>query len=395
MQRIAPSAIPGHLTQALFSAAIALGRTREADEVARVAIAELQRATGIEAVALHVVDRDQGGLVLRAFAGTINSVRQRMGRLPLHQLPTAARAIRQRSVVTWDLREAEPSAVADAYTADGFRHVTWVPVEGREDVLGVLQLAARQEQLLGPDERSLVEAIGGLVGVALENAALHDALTVQRDRLRALAERAMQAHEEEARRIARELHDEAGQLLASVHIALDGLAQRTAESAETIQRLHELLDRVEEQLRRLSRELRPTILDDLGLGPALEWLTQGIHQRTGIRISVRAAIGRLEAGVETALYRIVQEALTNAVRHGRASAIDVQVRERDGAAEAVVRDDGIGFDARESLSRRGEPGLGLLGMRERAEALGGRLDLDSSPGRGTAVSVIIPLGRAS
>jgi signal transduction histidine kinase len=232
------------------------------------------------------------------------------------------------------------------------------------------------------------------VGVALENAALHERMTAQQDRLRALASGILQAREEEARRIAHELHDEAGQLLASVHIALDELAGQVPERATTFQDLHALLDQVEGQLRRMSRELRPSILDDLGLAPALEWLAQGVAERTGLAISVAGPDRRLSPAVETALYRVVQEALTNTARHARARKVEIEVREEGPTVGAAVQDDGQGFDVGAAMARRGDRGLGLIGMRERVEALGGTLDIVSAPGSGTRLSVSIPVEKS-
>ena len=380
------------LTDALFSAAIALGRTRDAEEVVRVAIAETQQAAGVEAVSLHLLDSDGDVLILREFAGTTPAFREQMARLPLSQASLAALAIRRRAPVSRAV-EAHPSAALQTvYASQGFRHITIVPVAGREQVLGILTIASQAEVSLAPDELTLVQAIGGLVGVALENAALRDAMTAQRDRLRALAEGTLHAREEEARRIAHELHDEAGQLLASVHIAQDGLAQQVPDRAATIHAVHDLLDRIEGQLRRLSRELRPTILDDLGLAPALEWLAQGMSERAGIPVRVEATAARLPPMVETALYRVVQEALTNALRHAKPSKVEVVVREDAGWVEALVRDDGQGFDLAAALAARGARGLGLIGMRERAETLGGEVRIVSSPEAGTRVSIRVPLG---
>jgi signal transduction histidine kinase len=206
-----------------------------------------------------------------------------------------------------------------------------------------------------------------------------------------LAEGTANAREEEARRIAHELHDEAGQLLASVHIALDDIVAQAPEQSAAVQRIHGLLDRVEGQLRRLSRELRPTILDDLGLVPALEWLTQGVAERTGIPIDVAAPIERLPSAVETALYRIAQEAITNAIRHALPSRITVRLWREAATVQAAISDDGRGFDAEATMNRPGDRGLGLIGMRERVEALGGRLALRSAAGQGTEVSVAIPI----
>lgn len=379
------------LTRALYVAAVALGRTRDAEEVVRVAIAETQRATGVEAASLHLLQTEQGVLVLREYAGTTPAFRDRMARLPLSEACLAETAIREGRVVACSV-EAHPSPTLRAlYLGQGFRHVTAVPVAGRDRTLGVMHLASRRDAPLGPSAVAMVQAVGGLVGVALENAALREVMVAQQDRLRALADGTARAREEEARRIAHELHDEAGQLLASVHIALDALAAEVPERSEALQRIHALLDRVEGQLRRLSRELRPTVLDDLGLGPAVEWLAQGAAERTGVSISVHAPIDRLPSAMETALYRIVQEAVTNAIRHAGARNMEIRMWQEDAMVHAAVRDDGRGFDAEATMARRGERGLGLLGMRERVDALGGRFMLHSAPGQGTEVSVAIPI----
>jgi signal transduction histidine kinase len=383
-----------NLTQALFEAAIALGRTRDAEGVARVAVEEIQRASGVEAVALYLLDANQDLLVLREYAGTTSAFRDQMTRMPIREARVAEQAVREGRIVTLPVAEHPSSTLRSLYAGQGFRHLTVVPVAGGEQPLGVLQMASRQESPLTEEDRPLVQAIAGLVGVALENARLREQMLLQQERLRALAKGTLRAREEEARRIAHELHDESGQLLASVHIALDGLTQRFPEGEETARRLHALLDRVEQQLRRLSRELRPTILDDLGLTPAVEWLAQGVSERTGVSVSVRAAIDRLPALVETALYRVIQEALNNAARHASASAILVDVHATGSVVEATVTDDGRGFDAGAALSRRGNRGLGLIGIRERVEALGGRICVASEPGSGTRLAVTIPLREA-
>ncbi len=391
----APLPTTRDLTQALYVAATALGRTRDAEEVVRAAIAETQRASGVEAVSLYLLDASRNTLILREYAGTTPAFREQLAALPLSEAQIAATAIRERRAVTRDVNQHPTPSIRDLYQNQGFRHLTVVPVAGREEILGVLHLASRREPLLTADEIALVQAIGGLVGVALENAALRERMTAQQERLRALAGGILHAREEEARRIAHELHDEAGQLLASVHIALDNLVQQIPERAGTVRELHGLLDRVESHLRRLSRELRPTILDDLGLAPALEWLAQGVAQRTGLNVTVDAPIERLPSVIETALYRVIQEALANASRHARAKNVKVEVREDGPIILAIVRDDGVGFDVEAALARRGERGLGLIGMRERVEALGGQFMISAAPGKGTEVSVRIPPGSST
>jgi signal transduction histidine kinase len=200
--------------------------------------------------------------------------------------------------------------------------------------------------------------------------------------------------EEEAKRIAHALHDEAGQLLVSVHLALkevaDGLPLR---SRDRLMKIRGPLDEIEKHLRRMSHELRPTVLDDLGLIPALEFLVQGVSARTGVPIAVAGPQSpRLPAPVEVALYRVVQEAVRNATRHAVPDRVDIRLSVESGGVRCSVTDDGRGFDVASALARKGDRGLGLIGMRERLNALGGQLNIDSARGRGTKLTITIPLG---
>ncbi len=198
-----------------------------------------------------------------------------------------------------------------------------------------------------------------------------------------------QSLEETARRIAHELHDEAGQLLASVYLKIADLERRPERPA--LAELRQLVDQVEREIRRLSHELRPAILDSLGLIPALELLAEGVSQRNGLPVVVRGSTGgRLSADVETVTYRVVQEAVTNAVKHGRPSLITVQcVRDADGL-RGLVADNGCGFELTAATKGAGAHGLGLIGMRERVAALGGRLTVNSQPGQGTSIVFQVP-----
>lgn len=199
--------------------------------------------------------------------------------------------------------------------------------------------------------------------------------------------------EQESRRIAHALHDEAGQLLAAVDIALDEFARELPPPAQPhLEEVKALLDQIEAQLRHVSHELRPTVLDDLGLVPALEFLAEGVSTRTGLSITVEGpTTGRLPLAVETALYRTVQEALTNVTKHAQAKSVSVQVKRENRRLRCTIRDDGIGFDVSAVQARKGERGLGLIGIRERLDALGGRLQITSAPGRGTELAITVPL----
>jgi signal transduction histidine kinase len=195
--------------------------------------------------------------------------------------------------------------------------------------------------------------------------------------------------EEEIRRVAHALHDDAGQVLVAVHLALHQVACDHPSVRDRIQEVRGQLDEVEQHLRRLSHELRPALLDDLGLLAALEDLARGVSARTGIAIEVDGdRTRRLPALVETALYRIVQEALTNAARHASPAHVWVSVSPDADGVRCRVQDDGVGFDAEAAVGK----GLGLVGMRERLGAVGGRLTIRSTPGHGTQLTIHIPAG---
>ena len=198
--------------------------------------------------------------------------------------------------------------------------------------------------------------------------------------------------EDEAKRIAHALHDEAGALLATAHIAVEEVAQSLPPGKRGgFARIREILVEIEKELRRLSHELRPTILDDLGLMPALDFLTKGVAGRTGLGIRVEGAIaGRLPPSVETTLYRTVQEALNNVIKHAHATRVVVRVSRDERGVRLEVRDDGVGF-ASKGGDGEGERGLGLAGIQERADSLHGTLHIDSTPGRGTELIMILPL----
>jgi signal transduction histidine kinase len=198
--------------------------------------------------------------------------------------------------------------------------------------------------------------------------------------------------EEEIKRIAYAVHDEAGQLLVAVHLALAEVAMGMPEEQQAqFTRIKELLNEVEKHLRRYSHELRPTILDDLGWIPAVRFLADGVSKRANLPIHIDATVsGRLPTAIETTLYRLVQEALTNAVKHAKASNVWIRAWREDFTQCCTIRDDGAGF----KMSRaQGMPrkGLGLVAMRERVSAIGGTLQIESRPGHGTEISIRLPL----
>jgi PAS domain S-box-containing protein len=218
------------------------------------------------------------------------------------------------------------------------------------------------------------------------------------ERVHTLSRQLVAVQEEERRHLARELHDELGQVLATINFQLH--AAKGLAGAAALPRLEEcgkLLQQAGEQVRGLALELRPTMLDVLGLEATLRWLCERHQQRTGCGVQFNAALTGAPLSPELAIacFRVVQEALTNVVRHAVAHHVWIELSRSESVLEVIVRDDGVGFDVvttREQTTRR--RGLGLLGMAERVQLLGGTLQVESEPGRGTRIRASFPLREA-
>jgi signal transduction histidine kinase len=197
--------------------------------------------------------------------------------------------------------------------------------------------------------------------------------------------------EKEAHRIAQALHDDAGALIVTVHLAVRDLERIVPDSAsDQFASVRARLNDLERHIRHLSHELRPPLLDDLGLVPAIRFLAEGVAARSGLQVDVDdGTCPELPVPVQAVLYRIVQEALVNLVRHAQASRATVRIQVDDRSIRCSVRDDGIGMNG----AKRGTQGLGLLGIREKLSPLGGDLEIDSAPGKGTELRVSIPVAR--
>ncbi len=266
----------------------------------------------------------------------------------------------------------------------GLRSGLFVPMIVADRAIGVL--AAHNK--LGPDPRftdedlRLAETFAARAAVAVD---LAD--RVARDALR----RVVEGQELERRRLARELHDETGQALTSILLGLKNVEEaKSKEEARTAAAgLREQIVETLQNVRRLAVELRPSALDDFGLVPALERLAEAFGEQSGIRVDIQANLdsARLPEEIETALYRIVQEALTNVAKHAAAKRVSVVVTRRENAVMAVIEDDGQGFGAGGGSGG----GLGLAGMKERVGLLGGRLAIESTEGAGTTVVAEVPM----
>jgi len=256
-----------------------------------------------------------------------------------------------------------------------------VPLVVHDRRIGVLDAYPRDGGGFSADDVRLAETFAARAAVAVDLSE-----RVERDVVR----RVVDAQERERRRIARELHDETGQTLTSILIGLKGLEDAAgAESLRAVAALRSAVVAALRGVRRIVVELRPKALDDLGLVPALERLAESVSEQTGLAVEfIAEPLGdRLPSEVESALYRIVQEGLTNVVKHAAASRASVVLARSGGALRLVLEDDGRGFDA----ERRPAEGFGLQGMRERVQLVGGRLAIASGAGAGTSLLVEVPL----
>jgi len=281
------------------------------------------------------------------------------------------------------------------------RHVT-VPLRTSERTLGLMNFVVPPRRGLVPRELEMLSAIGFQVGMAIERTRLYEEVLAKEAVRTELLEKIISAQEDERRRIARELHDEAGQaltaLILNLEMAEESLPDASSKIREQLHHLRELAEHTLGEIRKLIYDLRPTILDDLGLNAAIRWYLKNAVEPRGISVELEMPQSdrRLPHHVETAIFRIIQEALNNVVKHAQASKVHVAVHYNQTEVRVSVSDDGKGFNVGAVLARSdGGRGVGLLGMQERASLLGGKFSIVSAPGRGTRVELVLPLPPAA
>jgi len=371
-----------HKRRALVEAGIAITSELSLDAVLQALVRIAADLTSARYSALGVIDRSGTSLTRFVTHGVDAETRAAIGDLPrgrgiLGVLIHDARPLRL------DDLSSDPRSVGFPPNHPPMHSFLGVPVMTRGVAFGNLYLAEKQPagSFTEEDEEN-VTLLAAQAAVAIENAG-----SVQRDALR----RAVQAQEVERRRLARELHDETGQALTSILLGLGAVerAETTDEAHAAAAELRTLVVETLQDVRRLAVELRPSALDDFGLEPALRRLGQSVREAGGLDVQVETMLGgeRLAPDVETAVYRIVQEALTNVIKHANAARASIVVTRKPDGVLVMIEDDGRGFDP--AASRDG--GLGLLGMRERVELLDGTLQVEAEPGQGTTLIITLPM----
>ncbi|HOG48765.1 MAG TPA: histidine kinase, partial [Anaerolineae bacterium] len=286
------------------------------------------------------------------------------------------------------------------YAGAGMRTCAGAVMEHEGELVGCLVVFALDSaRSLGHDELAMLRGLADQAALAISNARLYHALQHEQRACEGLLAKVISAQEDERKRIARELHDETSQNLNALILSLDrALAAVRAQSPKAEEHLaagKDIAAGALESVHRLVSDLRPSLLDDLGLVPAINWYGEERLKPHGIAMSMqcRGMDIRLPAAVETALFRIAQEAITNIARHSGATEVQVTLQMSDGRVRLVVEDNGRGFDvAAVAAVKHSGRGLGLRGMQERAVILGGECQIRSRPGGGTVISVEVPSG---
>lgn len=399
-------------TARLQQVTAALAKALTPRQVTAVVIEHGVAASSAAAGLVALVDREAGTLMVEHAAGYSQAALEEFGTIPL-EAPIPMAEVARSGEAVWiesaaDLASRYP-LVAAAHSALGHGAAAAVPVSLARETAAVLVLSFAGPRTFDAQEKALILALAQQCAQALERARLyvevqeHAAGLEQRvrertEQLRALTARLESLREDERSRIAREVHDELGGAMTAIKMDLSRLGRRgpgvegdpaEAERAEALAGTMRLIDDTIQTVRRIATDLRPALLDDFGLVAAVEWQLQEFGRRTGIRCEAELEVETvdLDSQTATALFRVIQETLTNVARHAEATLVTLRLERRPDCLVLSVRDNGSGFRP-EELARKNT--LGMAGMRERVFAIAGELDIQSAPGKGTTVTVIVP-----
>lgn len=276
-----------------------------------------------------------------------------------------------------------------------------VPLKSKEHILGVLNIFSHEPRKFKPEDIQLLSSIATQIAVALENAQLHHEIQ-RKDAIRGdLLREIFSVQEEERRRIARELHDETSQSLASLVAHLEAtslmLPGQIQQAKTRLQEAANISVAILDEIHRLIYELRPSLLDDLGLVAASRWLADNNLAKAGIHVDfqTKGRLHRLTSPVEATLFRVIQEAVSNIAKHSHAKKASIIIIFDKDMVKVRIKDDGIGFDVKHATASKIRPkGLGIVGMKERVELINGNITIASNPNKkGTAIEIEIPLGQ--
>lgn len=305
----------------------------------------------------------------------------------------AARAI-ARAVETREPQIEHGAGKANGGSTADMAHVSALPVIRGEEVWGVLVMVGDLSDPFAVLDNRFLVTLGQQVGAALESAELNRRLEARTGDLERLAARMVKQHEEERKRLARELHDETAQVFSAIKLHLDVLRESASQEQQNrLDRVMSLVDEGIRSVRNVARDLRPELLDDLGLVPALRAVVTDFEEQSGLitQLNIRHTLPNLSDEAELALFRALQEGLSNVARHADAKSVEVTLEAGDDRIRMVVCDDGSGWNGEDLDGLELDGHMGLVGMRERISALGGAVALRSNSTTGLSLQVELPL----
>jgi len=305
-----------------------------------------------------------------------------------------------KAVLVEDISTDPRAAWAALISTEGIKAFISVPLRAKDTVLGVLNVASHLPRRFTKDDMHLLHAIGDQVGVAIEQAELYERLKKERQNYQRLARHMLMAQEEERGRVARELHDETSQSLTGLSLSMQALLSiaKTSDFGDAafkakLEKAYNITLQLNSEISKIMKSLRPTALDSLGLGPAVQQYAESRLHPVGVNVSVKhtGTEQRLPKEVEFALYRIAQGAIANIAWHSKAKNAVINLRHTSDEFVIEIEDDGKGFDASKPIQvDESGHGRGLLSMKERANLVGGTCDIQSQPGKGTKITVRMP-----
>jgi len=382
---------------ALNSIITTLSQSLNLEWILNATLTKILSVMNIESGAVHLIDKKSGQLNIIVHRGLSPEYFQKIEWLKVGE-NIAGQVVQSGEPIVVNEAINNPKATTMLGEKGEFQTYVSLPLRSKNRILGTLSLASYLPNKFKPEMVSLLRAMTDAIGIAVENATAAKRLEELNKLREQLLGKLLSAQEEERRRIARELHDEASQSLAAIILKLEDIADTLPKKDHnTKQRLAILKEQATHTLdgiRNLALELRPSVLDDLGLSQAIDWYAKDYLVKRGInaKIEVIGPKKKLASNIETVLFRITQEALTNVVKHADASQVTVRLQLINSMVKVQVEDNGKGFNVEEALTRSGgQQSLGLHGMLERAALLGGTLNIQSQPGQGTCLSVEIPL----
>lgn len=358
------------------------------DELLQELLARVRSALNADYTSVALVDERRHEIYLHTVVGhpcpSIRPVRSPLGHGVSGKVAADGRPRIEHDLATVDLSRVAGMSPSEILALS--RSTVAAPLRVGSRIIGVVTAASPQVHHFNDDDLKLLLVVADRAAPAIERARLIETVREGRARLKALSARLLTAQEEERRRLAIELHDELGQVLTAVKINLQS-AEKGSSPRGNLGDAIASVDQAMERVRGLALDLHPSVLDDLGLPAALRWYTDRFARDTGIEMRFSAdAAHRLEPALETACFRVTQEALTNIMRHAQARQVWVDLHVGAGGTEVKIRDDGVGFDVAAARERAAAGvSLGLLGMEERVSSFDGELEVLSAHGNGTEI----------